>query len=263
MANNYRFIGKPTPRKDAKEIVTGSARFLNDIKLPDMLYGKVLRSPHPHAVIKKIEKSRAEKFPGVKAVLTWEDVPDWKGGTPRYTRVLDRKVRYVGDAVALVAAVNEEIAAEALQLVDVEYEVLPAVFEMEDALKPGAPQLYDEFPGNVVTPGMPFFGPTSLKEVVMGDTEKGFAEADVITEGTFGYENMPNPLPPEPPGAIALWEEPNKVTVWVSNQFSSGGKAILFYVTDRTLDLRTIGGPCGGSFGSKFMSWQVQCYATL
>ena len=156
MASDYRFIGKPIPRKDAKDIVTGSGRFLNDIKLPDMLYGKVLRSPHPHAVIKKIDKSRAKKLPGVKAILTWEDVPDWKGGTPRYTRVLDRKVRYVGDAVALVAATTEEIATEALHLINVEYEILPAVFEMEDALKPGAPQFYDEFPGNVVTPGCPF-----------------------------------------------------------------------------------------------------------
>ena len=141
MANKYRFIGKATPRKDAAEIVTGGARFLNDIKLPDMLYGKVLRSPHPHALIKKVDKSKAEKLPGVKAVLTWEDVPDWKGGTPRFTRVLDRKVRYVGDAVALVAATSEEIAKEALHLIDVEYEVLPAVFDMEEALKPGAPQL--------------------------------------------------------------------------------------------------------------------------
>jgi CO/xanthine dehydrogenase Mo-binding subunit len=260
---NYRFIGKPTTRKDARDIVTGSARFLNDIKLPDMLYGKVLRSPHAHAIIKNVDKSRAEKLPGVKAVLGWEDVPDWKGGTPRYTRVLDRKVRYVGDAVALVAAASEEIAAEAVQLMDVEYDVLPAVFEMEDALKPGAPQLYDEFPGNVVTAGMPFFGPRSLKAVLMGDVEKGFAEADVITEGTLGYENIPNPIPPEPPGAIALWEEPNKVTVWVSNQASYMDTVTLFHVSNRTLDVRTIGGPCGGSFGSKFMSWQVQCYAAL
>ena len=83
----------------------------------------------------------------------------------------------------------------------------------------------------------------------MGDVEKGFAEADVITEGTFGYENIPNPVPPEPPGAIALWEEPNKVTVWVSNQNSYMDKVTLFHVSNRTLDVRTIGGPCGGSSG--------------
>ena len=97
----------------------------------------------------------------------------------------------------------------------------------------------------------------------MGDVEKGFEEADVITEGTFGYENIPNPLPPEPPGAIALWEEPNKLTLWVSNQASYMDKITLFHVMGRKVEVRTIGGPCGGSYGSKFMSWQVQCYAAL
>lgn len=263
MANTYRYIGKATPRKDATEIVTGGAEYLNDIKFPDLLYGKVLRSPHPHALIKKVDKSKVLRLKGVKAVLTWEDVPDWKGGTPRYTRILDRKVRYVGDAVALVAATTEEIAKEALHLINVEYELLPAVFDMEEALKPNAPQLYDEFPGNVVTPGAPFFGPKSLKEVAMGDVEKGFQEADVIAEGTFGYKNIPNPLPPEPPGAIALWEEPNKLTLRVSNQASYMDKITLFHVMGRKVEVRSIGGPCGGSFGSKFMSWQVQCYAAL
>ncbi|HMK76503.1 MAG TPA: xanthine dehydrogenase family protein molybdopterin-binding subunit [Thermodesulfobacteriota bacterium] len=263
MANTYRYIGKATPRKDATEIVTGGTEYLNDIKFPDLLYGKVLRSPHPHALIKKVDKSKALRLDGVKAVLTWEDVPDWKGGTPRYTRILDRKVRYVGDAVALVAAITEEIAKEALRLINVEYELLPAVFDMEKALKPNAPQLYDEFPGNVVTPGAPFFGPKSLKEVATGDVEKGFQEADVMAEGTFGYENIPNPLPPEPPGAIALWEEPNKLTLRVSNQASYMDKITLFHVMGRKVEVRTIGGPCGGSFGSKFMSWQVQSYAAL
>jgi xanthine dehydrogenase molybdenum-binding subunit len=263
MAGSYRFIGKATPRKDAVGIVTGGTRYLNDMKFPDLLHGKVLRSPHAHALIKRIDKSKAEDLPGVKAVLTHEDVPDWRGGTPRYLPILDRKVRYVGDAVALVAATSEEIAKEALTLIHVEYELLPAVFDMEEALKPDASQLYVQYPGNVVTPGSPMFGPRNLREVVMGDVEKGFEEADVITEGTFGYENIPNPLPPEPPGAIALWEEPNKVTVWVSNQASYMDKVTLFHVTNRQVEVRTIGGPCGGSFGSKFMSWQVQCYAAL
>jgi xanthine dehydrogenase molybdenum-binding subunit len=169
----------------------------------------------------------------------------------------------VGDAVALVAAVTEAIAEEALSLIDVKYEVLPAVFDMDEALQPGAPQLYDDFPGNVVTPGVPFFGPKALQEVVMGDVEKGFLEADVVTEGTFGYGNLPNPMPPEPPGAIALWEEPNRLTVWVSNQASYMDSITLHHVMGRNVDVRSIGGPCGGSYGSKFMSWQVQSYAAL
>jgi xanthine dehydrogenase molybdenum-binding subunit len=263
MADAYRFIGKAVQRKDAAAIVTGRAEFLNDLKFPGLLYGKVLRSPHPHALIRSVDKAKAERLRGVKAVLSWEDVPDWRGGTPRSTRVLDRKVRFVGDAVALVAATSEETAREALALIQVEYEVLPAVFDMDEALKPGAPQLYDEFPGNVVTPGVPFFGPKSLKEVVMGDVAKGFQEADVITEGTFGYENIPNPLPPEPPGVIALWEEPNRATLWVSNQASYMDKVTLFHVFGRKVEVRSIGGPCGGSYGSKFMSWQVQSHAVL
>ncbi len=263
MKDDFRFVGKVSPRKDAQDIVTGRTKFLSDRKMVDMLYGKVLRSPHPHALIRKVDKSKALKLPGVKAVLTWEDVPDWRGGTPRYTRILDRKVRFVGDAVALVAAVSEEIAADALSLIDVEYEVLPAVLDMEEALKPGAPQLYDEFPGNVVTPGVPFFGPKCLKEVVMGDVEKGFAEADVITEGTFGYENIPNPMPPETPGVIGLWEEPNKATLWVSNQSPYMDKLLLFNIMQRKVEVRTFGGPCGGSYGSKQMSWITQCHAVL
>lgn len=263
MASSYRFIGKATPRKDAREIVTGSSKYLNDRKFIGLLHGKVLRSPHPHALIKKIDKKKALALSGVRAILTWEDVPDWKGGTPRSTRILDRKVRYVGDAVAIVAADTEERAKEALGLIKVDYEVLPAVFDMKKAMEPGAPQLYEDFPGNIVTPGVPFFGPKNLKDVVMGDVEKGFAEADVITEGTFGYENMPNPIPPEPPGAVALWEAPDKVTLWVSNQASYMDTVILSHIMERKVQVRTIGGPCGGSFGSKYMSWQVQCYAAL
>jgi xanthine dehydrogenase molybdenum-binding subunit len=263
MADAYRFIGKTTPRKDGPEIVTGGAQFLNDLKIPGTIHGRVLRSPHAHALIARVDKTRALAFPGVRAVLTWADVPDWKGGTPRTVRILDRRVRYVGDVVALVAADTENIATEAARLIDVEYEVLPAVFDPEEALEPGAPQLYDEFPGNVVTPGVPFFGPKNLKEVVMGDVEEGFREADAITEGDFSYQNIPNPLPPEAPGAIARWEEPNKLTLWVTNQASFMDKVVLSHVMNRKVVVRTIGGPCGGSFGSKFMSWQVQCYAAL
>jgi xanthine dehydrogenase molybdenum-binding subunit len=263
MEDSYRFIGKTTPRKDAQDIVTGGAKYLNDRKFHDLLHGKVLRSPHPHALIKKIDKKKAIALPGVRAILTWEDVPDWKGGTPRSTRILDKKVRYVGDAVAIVAADTEERAKAALRFIKVDYEGLPAVFDMEKALEPDAPLLYEDFPGNIVTPGVPFFGPKNLKEVVMGDVEKGFAEADVITEGTFGYENMPNPIPPEPPGAVALWEAPDKVTLWVSNQASYMDTVILSHIMERKVQVRTIGGPCGGSFGSKYMSWQVQCYAAL
>ncbi|MCR4420645.1 MAG: xanthine dehydrogenase family protein molybdopterin-binding subunit [Clostridia bacterium] len=264
MGDNYRFIGRPVPRRDAVEVVTGKVCYLNDLEMPGMLYGRVLRSPHAHAVIKRIDKSRAEALEGVKAVLTHEDAPPtWRGGTPRFTRVLDRKVRFVADAVALVAATSEEVAREALGRIEVEYEVLPAVLSIDQALKPDAPQLYSEFPGNVVTPGVPFFGPKSLKELVMGDVEKGLAEADVVVEGTAAYEGLPNPLPAEPPGVIALWEEPNRATLWLSTQFPYSDKIILYHVLNREVEVRTIGLPCGGSFGSRIMAWPLYCYALL
>jgi xanthine dehydrogenase molybdenum-binding subunit len=147
MTSPYRYIGKVTPRRDATDIVTGRTKFLDDFKFPDLLHGKVLRSPHPHAIVKRINKTKAESLKGVRAILTWEDIPGWKGGMPGFTRVLDKKVRFVGDAVALVAAETEDIAKEALGLIKVDYEVLTAVFDVEEALKPGAPQLYDEFSG--------------------------------------------------------------------------------------------------------------------
>ena len=261
--STYRYIGKATRRRDALDVVTGATRYLNDIPFADLLHARVLRSPHPHAVIRRIDTGRAQALPGVKAVLTWEDVPDWRGGTPRVVRILDRKVRCVGDAVALVAAATEAIAREALGLIDVEYEILPAVFDPEEALQPGAPHLYDELPGNILTPGTPTFGPDCLTQVVMGDVEEGFREADAIAEGTFGYENIPNPIPPEPPGAVALWEEPDRVTLWVSNQASYLDKVILFHLFGRKVEVRTHGTACGGSFGTKLMSWQVQAWAAL
>ncbi|MFZ4858995.1 MAG: xanthine dehydrogenase family protein molybdopterin-binding subunit [Desulfuromonadaceae bacterium] len=263
MADPYRFIGKATRRKDALDVVTGATTYLDDIRFSELLHGKVLRSPHAHAIIIKIDRSAAEQLPGVKAVLTWEDVPDWKAGTPRILRVLDNKVRYVGDAVALVAATSADIAKEALGLIAVDYELLPALFDAEEAMKPGAPRLYEQLPGNIVTPGTPAFGPNCLKEVVMGDVEAGFREADVIAEGTFGYENIPNPIPPEPPGAVALWEEPNRVTLWVSNQASYLDRVLMFHVFGKQVEVRTHGAACGGSFGTKIMSWPVQSYATM
>jgi xanthine dehydrogenase molybdenum-binding subunit len=261
MPSKYRYIGQPTPRKDARDIVTGRAKYVADLTQQRMLYGKVLRSPHAHANIIRIDTSKAKNLPGVRAVLTHADIPDWMGGTPRHVRVLDTKVRYVGDAVALVAADTEQIAIEALDLIDVEYEVLPAVFTVDDALKPDAPQLYDQFPGNVVPLGCSWFGPNSLQQVVMGDVEAGFAEADFIVEGTFSYENIPNPLPPEPPAVIAEWNSPTDVTIHISTQSAHTDKTVLYVMMGRKVNVHAIGCQTGSSFGSKMMSWQLHMHA--
>jgi xanthine dehydrogenase molybdenum-binding subunit len=263
MGENYRYIGKPAPRRDAPEIVTGTAQFLDDLKFQNQLHGKVLRSPHAHALIRKIDKSKAEALPGVKAVVTWEDIPDWRGGTPRNVRVLDKKVRYVGDAVALIAATSEQIAEEALGLIQVEYDVLPAVFDIDSALKPDAPLLYEEFKSNIVPGGTPIYGPNCLQGVVHGDVDRGFAEADVVAEGAFGYENIPTALPPESIGAIAVWEPPNKATIYGTSQAPYMDKVTLFHVFNREFEIRSIGHHVGAGFGTKFMCWQIQAYAII
>jgi CO/xanthine dehydrogenase Mo-binding subunit len=263
MTEKYRFVGSKVPRRDARDIVTGKTKYLNDLSFVDLLYGKVLRSPHAHALIKDVDTSKAKKLPGVHAVLTWEDNPGWKGGMPVLTPVLDKKVRFVGDAVALVAADTEKIAEEALRLIAVEYEKLDAVYDAEAALEANAPQLYDEIPGNSVPLLFADLGPRGLKGLFLGDCQKGFAEADVVAEGSFAYEGIPNPIPPEPPGAIATWEEPNKVNLWVASQAPYFDGFILSDVTGRSLDIRIHGNPCGGSYGSKRMSWQVHAYAVL
>jgi len=256
-------IGKATVRKDAVDIVTGAVQYIDDIRLPGMLHGRVLRSPHAHANIRSIDTSRAAALRGVRSVLTYADVPDWRIGIPEpHQRVLDRRVRYVGDAVALVAATTPEIAEEALELIDVDYEVLPFSVDMDEALDPSSVPLYDAYPDNVLPPGCPNFGPESLKAVMRGDIEQGFEEADFVAEGTYGYENLPNPLPPEPPGAIVKWDGPDNMTVWSSVQCQNYLKMRLGLVT-RVPGIRVIGVPCGGSYGSKITTWLISLYAAV
>ena len=267
MTKKYRYIGKPSRRKDAVDIVTGKAKYINDIKLPGMLTGKVLRSPFPHAIIRRINTERAEKLKGVRAILTHRDVPDWKMGIPPHLRVLDRKVRYVGDAVALIAAESEEVALEALDLIDVEFEQLEPVYDVEDAIKDGAPQLYDEFPNNLIPLGNPWFGsknaPEGLKELITGDVEKGFREADAVVEATVRYENIPNSLPLEPPGAIARWEDPKTVHVWLTSQGPYMDRISLYYIMRREFNVIVHATQCGGSYGTKGTVLPIAIYAIL
>lgn len=260
MSERLKFVGQKTPRKDAVDIVTGRARFVDDFKIPDMLYAKVLRSPYSHARIETIETGAAGALPGVEAVLTYKNVPDWKAGAPRHIHVLDRKLRFVGDAVALVAAKTLNIAEDALELIQVSYEQLPAVYDVEAAINPAAPQLYDEFPRNILPGNIPLFGPDCLSELVMGDVEKGFETADIVVEGSCGYEGLPNPMPIEPPGLIVKWDTPDKLTVWSATQSAS----IQRYVMQPRMgfpDIRSIGEHCGGSFGTKNQYSQLFFYA--
>lgn len=157
---NYRYVGRVNvPRKDAREIVTGKCTFLDDFSLPQMLIGRAKRSPHAHARIKSINVEKARQLGGVAAVLTYKDIDQsWLMGWPPMKPILGERVLYVGDPVALVAAETREIADEAIELIEVEYEGLPAVTSGIEAIKDGAPQLYPGmFKNNIVTPGYPPF----------------------------------------------------------------------------------------------------------
>ena len=177
--NDHSVVGKRMPRIDAVAKATGDARYTADITLPRMLHGKVLRSPHAHARILHIDASKAEQLPGVRAVVTGQDIAGVKWGVFRYTRdqtlLAVDKVRYVGEDVAAVAAVDEDTALEALGLVEVEYEVLPAVFDPIEAMKEGAPRIHDHVENNV----------NILVPIEVGDVEQGFREAHYVREDRF------------------------------------------------------------------------------
>ena len=153
MEKTLQTVNKSLPKVDGVNLVKGSAKYTDDFDMPGMLYAKVLTSPHPHAKILNINTEKAKALPGVHAVLTHKDLKPVRHTTAGqsypepspYDRViLDNKVRFVGDRVAVVAAESLSIAEDALKLIDVEYEVLPAVFDMEEAMKPDAPVIHDE-----------------------------------------------------------------------------------------------------------------------
>jgi len=154
--NEYQVIGKRLPRIDAKEKVRGQAHYTDDLKMPGMLCGMILRSPFAHARILKIDASRALKVPGVKAVITGDDTVKIKYGvisrSPKfvdeYPLAVDR-IRFIGEEVAAVAATDADAALEAMELIQIDCEVLPAVFDPEAALQPNAPQLHNHAPGNI------------------------------------------------------------------------------------------------------------------
>jgi len=245
-------IGKNLPRKDGLKKATGAAEFTGDIKLPGMLYGKCLRSPHPHARILSINTSKAEALPGVKSVATYKDVNpknvfrQFKDRISFDIYILEDRVRYTGDEVAAVAAVSEEIAEEALSLIEVKYELLPAVFSAEEALKPGAPKIHPE--GNLVpmAPGRPY---TYSRQV--GDIERGFAEADVILERTY-TTHMQSHCPLETRTCIADWDSTGKVTLRDSTQKPFEINVELANALGLPLSkVRVITPYVGGAFGSK------------
>ncbi|MFO1363964.1 MAG: molybdopterin cofactor-binding domain-containing protein [Burkholderiales bacterium] len=245
-------VGTSVKRTDVIGKVTGTARYAGDVKLAGMLHGKMKRSTIAHANIRRIDASRALALPGVKAVLTHENVPrvlHYGAPHPRsisVTRdqyILDRKVRYWGEGVAAVAATSEEIAEEALDLIEVEYEPLPAVFTVEAAQAPGAPQIHETaYAGNVL------FKPVV---VTRGDVAQGFAEADLVIEGEY-ETGRPTPAYMEPNVCVCQWDNTGKLTVWVSTQAAFMVRGILAEVLGLPLTrVRVLVDHMGGGFGAK------------
>jgi len=207
----FSVVGRSVPKKDAPAKAMEKAVYTGDIRLPGMLRGKILGSPHPHARVLSVDTSEAEALSGVFAVVTADDFPDTRYGVSpaRYDeQVLAKdRVRHVGDAIAAVAAVDEETAERALSLIKVEYEPLPAVFTVEEALAEGAPTLHEKYPGNVNTEIHQDFG----------DVDAAFREADLIREDVFqGQRTMQNPM--EPHVSLAREEPDGRITLWTANQ---------------------------------------------
>ncbi len=262
MAQDLSVVGKRVPRWAVYDKVTGAAQYTGDIKLPGMLIGKILASPHAHAKIVKIDKSKAEKLPGVEAVITWEDVPhklynpNKLGEILRHPEiefkdmyVLSEKARYVGDKIAAVAAVDAATAEEALELIEVEYEVLPAVFDALEAMEPGVPKIHDYAENNI-----------SIKynfPVAWGDAEKGFAEADLIVEKTF--KNARNHIcQMEPCASVASFDAAGRLTVWSPSQHPFLHRRMIAKLFDmREGMVRWISPHIGGAFG-KYGSFGVE-----
>jgi 4-hydroxybenzoyl-CoA reductase alpha subunit len=240
-----RVIGVPRRRVDARAKVTGQTRFADDIVLPRMAHCKLLRSPHPHARIRKIDTSRALAHPGVYLVLTGKDLPTEYGILPvsqdEQALCLDH-VRHVGDPVAAVIAREELTAFEALDLIDVEFEILATISSPEEALATPAPRIHDYGEeGNV------------HKRVALefGDVEKSFAEADEIFEDTFFYQGSTH-LPIEQHAAVAIKDPEGKLTIWSSTQTPHYlHRALAKVLQMPAAHIRVIATPNGGGFGGK------------
>ena len=257
-AMNLNVVGKRLPKIDAPDKATGRAIYTDDIALPNMIYGKLLLSPHPHARIKSINVEKAKTLTGVKVILTGADVTDITYGTspPRYDEnvLAKNKVRYVGDVVAAVAAIDEETCYKAIKLIEVEYEELPAIFDPMEAMKDGTPRLFDDkYENNINTRVDHHFG----------DIKKGFAEADYVKEARFvGNRTYQNPM--EPHCAIAEWDRHGRVTVYTSTQVVHYVHYQLSRVLNLPLgDIRVVMNNCGGGFGAKAATNMLEILSIL
>ena len=240
-----KVVGKPFRKVDARAKCTGQTKFADDIVLPRMLFAKMLRSHHPHALIKSIDTSKAEALPGVLSVITGNELPIPYGILPvsqdEHALCID-KVRFIGDPVAAVAAIDEDTAFDAMNLIEVEYEVLPSISTIDEALLIEEPRIHEYGDGGNVHKKV------SLE---FGDVEAGFAEADLVREDTFFYEGNTH-LPLEQHAAVAYFDTDNKLTLWSSTQTPHYVHRALAEVLQLPAShIRVIATPNGGGFGGK------------
>ena len=252
-------VGHPTSRIDAEKRVTGAATYTGDLRLTGMLYARVLRSPHPHARIRHIDLARAQALPGVKAILTRENCDViWASGDMRNKRYLfNNPVRFAGDAVAAVAAIDRHTAEQATRLIEVDFETLPFVLDPEDALQPGAPEIQPG--GNLSPTARGARGPETYRR---GDIDQGLGAADRVFEDHYTSPHINN-AQLEPRVAIAQWEA-DRLTVFTPTQGISNCHTEIA----RDLELppekvRVICQFMGGGFGNKNQDHDFELMAAL
>lgn len=245
--DGFRFIGRPWARVDGPGKVTGETKYADDLVLPRMLYGKLLRSHLPHARIVRLDVSRARAMPGVHAVITGEDLPVRFGIMPSSQdeeALCREKVRYVGDPIAAVAAADEETAERACEAIEVEYEPLPAVMSIEEAVREGAVRIQEYGDGPL---------PNVHKNVSLefGDLERGFAEAEYVREDVVFFQGNTH-LPMEQHSAVAQYDSAGRLTLWSSTQTPHYVHRALSKVLGLPMSrIRVIATPVGGGFGGK------------
>jgi 4-hydroxybenzoyl-CoA reductase alpha subunit len=243
--SDLKVVGKPFRKVDARAKCTGQTKFADDIFLPRMLYCKILRSHEPHALIKRIDTSKALSLPGVIAVITGKDMPIPYGILPvsqdEHALCIE-KVRFIGDPVAAVAAIDEDVAFDAMNLIEVEYERLQTISSIEEAVMIDEPRIHDYGDGGNIHKKV------SLE---FGDVEQGFTEADLVREDTFFYEGNTH-LPMEQHAAVAYFDPDNKLTLWSSTQTPHYVHRALAKVLEMPAShIRVIATPNGGGFGGK------------
>ncbi len=250
-----RVVGTRQPKIDAYERVSGTAVYPQDIAMPEMLHGAILRCPHAHARVLSIDTTEAEKMPGVRVVITGKtpgaDIPWYERGGQFYGRLFDDHCRHEGEEIAAVAAETPLQAVDAIRAIKVEYEVLPFVVDDDKALLPDAPAVQEG--GNMA-------GEPQVRE--RGDIAAGFAEADVIVESTYRTSCQIH-APLEPHGSVAKWDG-NRLTVWDSTQGVFGVQETMAKVFGLPIsNVRVIGHYMGGGFGAKLETGKYTVMAAI